>query len=111
MDYFIFTYTFASTDLVSKKTSLIAYGVVESSAIVKDIDPNTLRVIISRAFKDGNLPYSNLVAIYTQLNAAMFAPMSQFESLSLKAQEDEELETWYKPATRQNSFKPVEAAA
>ena len=109
LDYFIFTYAFAPTDSVAKKTSLVAYCVVESSAIVKDIDSNTLRVIISRAFKDGNL-YPTLVSIYTRLHAAMFAPVSQFESLSLKAQEEEALETWYKPSTQQKGLKLSEAA-
>lgn len=34
---------------------LIACRIIESSAVVKDIDATTLRVIISRAFKGGGV--------------------------------------------------------
>ena len=46
LDYLIFTYTFGRTELARRKASLIACCVVESFAVVKDIDANTLRVII-----------------------------------------------------------------
>ena len=107
LDYFIFTYTFASTSLAAKKTSLVAYGVVESSAIVKDIDPNTLRVIINHAFKGGNLRHSALVKIYVQLNVAMFASVNEFANLSLDAEGGEELEAWFKSSTQQKGFQTI----
>ena len=95
LDYYIFTYKFASADLVAKKTCLVAYAVVESSAVVKDIDPNTLRVIINRTFKDGNLPYTDLLGIYAQLYAAMFGPTNRAQRLSVKVRGEDEAETGY----------------
>ena len=107
LDYFIFTYTFASTSLAAKKTSLVAFGVVESSAIVKDIDPNTLRVIVNRAFRGGNLRHRTLVKIYVQLNVAMFASVNELKTSLLEAQGEEELEDWFESSTRR-SPQPVE---
>ena len=106
LDYFLFVYNFTSTDLVTKNVSLVACAVVESSAVIKDIDQNTLRVIISRAFKDGNLPRSILFAIYSQLNAAICAPVNEFTRLSLEAQGKEELKKWYKPEFNQKYIQP-----
>ena len=83
LDYFIFTYTFTSTELSRKRANLIVYCVV-----VRDIDANTLRVIISRAFRGGDTPHSTLTAIYSQLITAINAPVTQF----LTTQEKEELE-------------------
>lgn len=106
LDYFILTYTFTSSELSRKKASLIACCVVESSAVVKDIDANTLRVIVSRAFKGGNIPHSTLTAIYAQLISAINAPVNRFEFSSLSAQEKEDLENWYKPTSQQKGFQP-----
>jgi len=64
LDYFIFTYT--STEPANRKASFIACCVVESSAVIKGIDHNTLRVIISRAFKAGDVSRSALTAIHSQ---------------------------------------------
>jgi hypothetical protein len=97
LDYYIFTYTFSSTELVRKRTSLIACCVVESSANIKDIDPNTLRVIISRAFRGGDVPRSTLTAIYAQLVMAINEPT---DGLSLTDNEKEVLENWYQPANQ-----------
>lgn len=100
MDYYIFTYTFASTELVRKRTSLIACCVVESSADIKEIDSNTLRVIISRAFRGGDIPYSTLSAIYAQLVTAINQPTN---SLLLTDREKESLEAWYQPSNQKLS--------
>ena len=62
LDYFIFTYTFTSTELVNRKASLIARCIVESSVVIEGIDPNTLRAIISRVFKVRDVPRSTLTA-------------------------------------------------
>ena len=97
MDYYILTYTFSSTELARKRASLIACCVVESSASVKDIDPNTLRVIISRAFRGGDIPHSTLTAIYAQLVTAINEPVN---SLSLTDKEKDALENWYKPTNQ-----------
>ena len=94
LDYYIFTYSFSSTELARKKASVIACCVVESSANIKDIDPNTLRVIISRAFRGGDIPHSTLTAIYAQLAMAINQPAN---NLSLTEKEKEALESWYKP--------------
>lgn len=94
LDYYIFTYTFCSTELARKRISLIAGCVVESSANVRDIDPNTLRVIISRAFRGGDVAHSTLTAIYAQLVTAINEPTDR---LSLTDKEREALEDWYKP--------------
>lgn len=90
MDYFIFTYNFCSTELQNKKTSLVACCVVESSADISEIDQNTLRVIISRAFRGGDIRNSTLNAIYAQLIAAIkvTATGSEFSSLSIEDKED-----------------------
>ena len=95
MDYYIFTYNFASADLVAKKASLIAYAVVESSAVVKDIDPNTLRVILSRTLKDGNIPYIELLRIYAQLHAARFGSLGRFQRISTNVHGEYATETGY----------------
>lgn len=97
MDYYVFTYTFRSTELVRKRTSLVAACVVESSAHVRDIDPNTLRVIISRAFRGGDIPRSTLAAIYAQLVTAINEPTY---GLSLTDRDKEALENWYKLANQ-----------
>jgi len=93
LDYYFFVYTFCSSELVKKKTSLIAVCVVESSAEIKDIDDNTLRVIIARAFRGGNVSRGVLSAIYTQLVMAMKQPN---ETLSLTDDDREALSSWYK---------------
>jgi len=97
LDYYIFTYSFCSTELARKKASVIACCVVESSANIKDIDANTLRVIISRAFRGGDIPHSTLSAIYAQLAMAINQPAN---SLSLSEKEKEALESWYKPTSQ-----------
>jgi len=97
LDYFIFTYSFCSTELARKRASLIACCVVESSANVKEIDPNTLRVLISRAFRGGDLPHATLTAIYAQLVTAINEPTT---GITLTEKEKESLETWYKPSTQ-----------
>jgi len=71
LDYFIFTYTFTSTEFANRRASLIACCVVESSAVAKGIDANTLRVIINRAFKAGDVSRSTLTAIHSQLVTAI----------------------------------------
>ena len=101
MDYFIFTYTFTSTDLVNKNASLPACCVVESSADTSNLDENTIRVIVSRAFEDG-VAHSLLTAICSQLIAAVI-PTKKFSPLT--AQQEEELQTWYRPAPRQTGFQ------
>ena len=102
MDYFIFTYTFTSTDLVNKSASLLACCVVESSADISNLDENTIRVIVSRAFKDG-VAHSLLTAICSQLIAAVI-PTRKLSPLS--AQQEEELQTWYRPVPKQTGFQP-----
>ena len=71
MDYLIFTYTLCSTELFRKKVSVIACCVVESSADVKDIDSNTLRVIISCVVRGGDIPLSALTAVLVHLVKAI----------------------------------------
>jgi len=97
LDYYIFTYTFCSTELVKKKTSLIACCVVESSANVTEIDCNTLRVLISRAFRGGDIPHSTLTAIYAQLVTAINQPVND---LTLTEKEKESLAYWYRPSNQ-----------
>ena len=97
MDYYILTYTFCSTELVKKKTSLIACCVVESSANVQEIDSNTLRVLISRAFRGGDIPHATLTAIYAQLVTAINQPAND---LTLTEKEKESLARWYKPSNQ-----------
>jgi hypothetical protein len=116
LDYYIFTYTFTSTELVKKKTSLIACCVVESSAVVKDLDENTLRVIINRAFRQGNIPFRTLAAIYAQLITAVKGPTAGLPGPSIK--EQEELEFLYRPELESEDAedgaspsKPAEIAA
>ena len=104
LDYFIFTYTFTSTELVNRKVSLIARCIVESSVVIKGIDPNTLHVIISRVFKVRDVPRSTLTAIHSQLMRAISEPVIRFSSLA--ARENEELEAWYKPGSQQKGFEP-----
>ena len=94
MDYYIFTYTFSSTELVKKKASLLACCVVESSAQIDDVDLNTLRVIVSRAFRGGDIPYATLTAIYAQLATVTNRPANGF---SLTDEEKVSLENWYNP--------------
>ena len=94
LDYYIFTYSFSATELVKRKVSLVACCVVESSAVVEGLDTNTIRVIISRAFKGGDIPHSTLTAIYAQLATAIHKPTNGF---SLTEREKESLEDWYKP--------------
>ena len=103
LDYFIFTYTFTSTELSRRSASLIACCVVESSASIEGLDANTLRVIISRAFKGGNVPHSTLTAIYTQMATAIESPTARFSAMSIK--EKEELETWYRPGFQQTEVQ------
>lgn len=105
MDYLIFTYTFTSTELVKREASLIACSVVESSAAVRDLDANTLRVIVSHVFKGGDIPHSTLTAIYTQLVTAINRPTIEFSSLT--AEEKEDLETWYKPGFKQTRLRQI----
>jgi hypothetical protein len=105
LDYLIFTYTFSSTELARRKASLIACCVVESSAVVKDIDANTLRVIISRVFGGRDTPYSTLTAIYDRFAMAINEPVSP---LSLTGKEKEGLEGRYKPA---NEKFPTDGAS
>lgn len=107
LDYYILTYTFASSHFgKSKKTSLIACCVVESSADVRDIDSNTLRVIISRAFRGGDIPHATLTAIYAQILTAINQPVSD---LSLTDKEKESLENWYKPSNQKLVGAPSES--
>ncbi|KAF9653446.1 hypothetical protein BDM02DRAFT_3265650 [Thelephora ganbajun] len=93
LDYFILTYSFRTSELSNKKASLVACCVVESSAVVKDLDANTLRVIISRTFKGGNVPYSMLTAIHSQLITAIKEPK---EGYRFTKQEENDLVNWYK---------------
>jgi len=93
LDYYFFVYTFCSSELVRKRTSLIAACVVESSAVVKGMDDNTLRVIIARAFRGGDVPRGVLSAIYTQLTIAMKQPNN---ALSLTDDDKQALSGWYK---------------
>ena len=76
LDYLIFTHILCSTELVRKEASLIACCVVESSADAKDIDSNTLRVIVSRAFRGGDIPLVTLTAILVQLVIEINEPVS-----------------------------------
>ena len=99
MDYYIFTYTFSSTELVKRDASLLACCVVESSAKIEDIDLNTLRVIVSRAFKGGDIPHSTLTAIYAQLVTAVNEPVN---GLSLTEEEKASLEDWYNPGSQKS---------
>jgi len=107
LDYYIFTYTFCSTELVKKRTSLIACCVVESSADVRDIDSNTLRVLISRAFRGGDIPHATLTAIYAQLVTAINQPA---DCLSLTEKEKESLEKYYNPP-QEKKILPHDAPA
>lgn len=102
LDYYILTYNFCSTELVKKKTSLIACCVVESSANVKEIDCNTLRVLISRAFRSGDIPHSTLTAIYAQLVTAINQPVND---LTLTEKEKESLAHWYRPSSQKSLAK------
>jgi len=98
LDYYIFTYTFSSTELAKRKASLIACCVVESSANIEGLDTNTLRVIVSRAFRGGNISRTTLAAIYAQLIKAIHDPV---KGLSLTDQEKQALECWYNQFTPQ----------
>lgn len=102
LDYLIFTYSFSSTELAKKRTCLVACCVVESSANIDDIDTNTLRVVISRAFRGGDLPYSTLSTIYAQLVSTITTPVT---ALSLTEQEKECLVNWYKPNNQKSLGK------
>ena len=97
LDYFIFTYTFNSTELARRKASLIACCVVESSAVVKNIDANTLRVIISCVFRGQDTPHSTLTTIYNQFAMAINRPVG---SLSLAEMEKGGLDNWREPVNR-----------
>jgi hypothetical protein len=99
LDYCIFTYTFSSTELARRKASLIACCVIESPANIEDVDSNTLRVIVSRAFGGWGIPYSTLTAIYAQLVVTINRPMS---SLSLTEKEKAILENWYNLGNRKS---------
>jgi hypothetical protein len=95
LDYYFFVYTFTSSELVRKQASLVACCVVESSAVVDDLDANTLRVLISRAFKYGGVPRPILDTIYTQAITAVKAPTIGLSELTIKEKED--LEILYRP--------------
>lgn len=107
MDYFIFTYNFAPSDLSRKNTKLVACCVVESSAKVSEIDENTLRVIIGRAFRGGDVRRSILNAIYAQLITAIKVAATGSEFSSLPAEAREALENWYnEPVVKQKVVQP-----
>lgn len=95
MDYYFLTYTFTSTELVKKRASLVACCIVESSADVRDLDANTLRVLIARFFKAGIVPRKTLTAMHTQVLAAV---NEQVEDLTMTETEKESLEVWFKSA-------------
>ncbi|KAF9653445.1 hypothetical protein BDM02DRAFT_3125842 [Thelephora ganbajun] len=102
LDYFIFTYSFSSSELVKKRASLVACCVVESSAVVKDLDANTLRVIISRTFKGGDVPHFILTAIYSQLILAITGPLT---AIVLSKQEKDDLAEWYKTDSKHKAVR------
>lgn len=97
LDYMIFTYTFASSAWSRKKVSLVACCVVESSAVIDDLDCNTLRVIISHAFKGGDVPLATLYAIYAQL---VLVTKETLRVLSLTDEEKHYLEEWHRATNR-----------
>ncbi|KAF9653424.1 hypothetical protein BDM02DRAFT_3125829 [Thelephora ganbajun] len=98
LDYFIFTYSFRTSELIRREACLVACCVVESSAVVTDLDANTLRVIISRTFKGGDVPYSMLTAIHSQLITAIKEPK---EGYKFTKQEENDLVNWYKAKPQQ----------
>lgn len=102
LDYFIFNYTFSSTELARRKASLIAFCVIESSAVVKDIDANTLRVMINGVFRGRNTRRTTLTAIYNQFAMAINRPVGSL-SLAEKEKEKEGLESlsWREPINRE----------
>ena len=99
MDYFIFT--LPSPPPTWSTRTLASSPAVESSADISNLDENTIRVIVSRAFEDG-VAHSLLTAICSQLIAAVI-PTKKFSPLT--AQQEEELQTWYRPAPKQTGFQ------
>lgn len=98
MDYYILTYTFSCSALADKRASLVACCVVESSADIGcGLDANTIRVLISRTFKDAGIPRSLLTAMYTQAMTAMNVAV---DNLALTEEEKQSLANWYMPTNQ-----------
>jgi hypothetical protein len=70
LDTLFFVYNFSSEGLQKTAKSVVACCVVKSSADIKEVDDNTLRVLVNQCFETSDLSLRK--AIYLELRDALF---------------------------------------
>ncbi|KAI9766339.1 MAG: hypothetical protein M1840_006603 [Geoglossum simile] len=70
LDTLFFVYNFSSEGLQKTAKSVVACCVVKSSADIKEVDDNTLRVLVNQCFETSDLSLRK--AIYLELREALF---------------------------------------
>jgi hypothetical protein len=104
LDTLFFVYNFSSEGLAKTAKSVVACCVVKSSADVKEVDDNTLRVLVNQCFETSDLSLRK--AIYGELRDALFYSKNpEYIATLRQAQEAnrEKLKEWAVP-------KPIAAA-
>ncbi|CAE6463196.1 unnamed protein product [Rhizoctonia solani] len=83
LDALFFVYNFSSEGLMKTAKSVVAACVVKSSADVREVDDNTLRVLVNQCFETSPLDLRK--AIYGELNDALFNSKDPAYKASLQA--------------------------
>ncbi|KAI8662097.1 hypothetical protein LRP88_12628 [Fusarium phalaenopsidis] len=100
LDTLFFCYNFSSEGLQKTAKSVVACCVVKSSADIKEVDDNTLRVLVNQCFETSDLSLRK--AIYGELRDALFYSKNPEYIASLReAQKEnqEKLKEWAIPKT------------
>lgn len=98
LDTLFFVYNFSSEGLQKTAKSVVACCVVKSSADVKEVDDNTLRVLVNQCFETSDLSLRK--AIYGELRDALFYSKNpEYIAALQKARDDnkDKLEQWAVP--------------
>ncbi|KAK4211497.1 hypothetical protein QBC37DRAFT_426769 [Rhypophila decipiens] len=90
LDTLFFCYNFESEGLKKTAKSVVACCVVKSSADVKEVDDNTLRVLVNQCFETSDLGLRK--AIYGELRDALFYSKNPEYIATLKAAREENQE-------------------
>jgi hypothetical protein len=98
-------YNFTSEGLKKTAKSVVACCIVKSSADIREIDDNTLRVLVNQCFETSDLELRR--AISAELHEAIFNsndPAYKAALQTAKAASKDQLENWAKP--REITYKP-----
>ena len=79
-------YNFASAGLLKTARAVVACCIVKSSADIREIDDNTLRVLVNQCFETSELELRK--AIYAELHQAIFDNKDPAYKAALQAARD-----------------------